>query len=97
MASAWLHRNVCQVCDGGPRCRIKYLETVDSAISKPSLSNSPECVGQYDLIRKPVAGPSGGWLQVAAGSQPPAAAPERKPMPVPPSSRAPTTALTPHP
>ena len=24
-----------------PRCRIMYLETVDSATSKPSLSNSP--------------------------------------------------------
>ena len=36
MASAWLRRNVRQVCDGGPRCRIMYLETVDSAISNPS-------------------------------------------------------------
>jgi len=34
---------------------------------------------QYDLIWEPVAVPSGGWLQVVAGSQPPAAAPERKP------------------
>src|SRR5262249_14734655 len=41
IASAWLRRNVRQVCDGGPRCRIMYLETVDSAISNPSLSNSP--------------------------------------------------------
>src|SRR5215813_228885 len=40
MASAWLRRNVRQVCDGGPRCRIIYLETVDSAISNPSLSSS---------------------------------------------------------
>jgi hypothetical protein len=41
MASAWLRRNVCHVCDGGPRRRIMYLETVDSAISNPSLSISP--------------------------------------------------------
>src|ERR1022692_3828957 len=41
MASAWLRRNVRQVCDGGPRRRIMYLETVDSAIWKPSFSNSP--------------------------------------------------------
>jgi hypothetical protein len=41
MASAWLRRNVRQVCDGGPRRRIMYLETVDSAISNPSLSSSP--------------------------------------------------------
>src|SRR5262245_45101586 len=41
MASAWLRRDVRQVCDGGPRRRIMYLETVDSAISNPSLSSSP--------------------------------------------------------
>ena len=41
MASAWLRRNVRQVCDGGPRCRIMYLETVDSAVSNPSFSSSP--------------------------------------------------------
>ena len=41
MASAWLRRNVRQVCDGGPRRLIMYLETVDSAISKPSFSSSP--------------------------------------------------------
>ena len=41
MASAWLRRNVRQVCDGGPRCRIMYLETVDLAISNPSFSSSP--------------------------------------------------------
>jgi hypothetical protein len=41
MASAWLHRNVRQVWDGGPRRRIMYVETVDSAISNPSLSSSP--------------------------------------------------------
>jgi hypothetical protein len=41
IASAWLRKNVRQVCDGGLRCRIMYLETVDSAISNPSLSNSP--------------------------------------------------------
>ncbi len=41
MASAWLRRNVRHVCDGGPRRRIMYLETVDSAISNPSLSSSP--------------------------------------------------------
>ena len=29
------------VCDGGPRRRIMYLETVDSAIPKPSFSSSP--------------------------------------------------------
>jgi hypothetical protein len=31
----------CPLCDGGPRRRIMYLETVDSAISNPSLSSSP--------------------------------------------------------
>jgi len=41
IASAWLRRNVRHVCDGGPRCLIMYLETVDSATSKPSLSSSP--------------------------------------------------------
>ena len=41
IASAWLRRNVRQVCDGGPRCLIMYLETVESATSKPSLSSSP--------------------------------------------------------
>jgi hypothetical protein len=41
MAAAWLRRNVRHVCDGGPRRRIMYLETVDSAISNPSLSGSP--------------------------------------------------------
>ena len=41
IASAWLRRNVRHVCDGGPRCRIMYLETVDSATSNPSLSSSP--------------------------------------------------------
>jgi len=41
IASAWLRRNVRQFCDGGPRCRIMYLETVDSAISNPSFSSSP--------------------------------------------------------
>jgi hypothetical protein len=41
MASAWLRRNVRHVCDGGPRCLIMYLETVDSASSKPSLRSSP--------------------------------------------------------
>src|SRR5262249_30024746 len=34
-------QNVCHVCDGGPRGRIKYLETVDSAISNLSGSSSP--------------------------------------------------------
>src|SRR5215469_14113328 len=41
MASAWLRRNVRHVCDGGPRCLIMYLETVDSATTKPSLRSSP--------------------------------------------------------
>ena len=41
MASTWLRRNVRQVCDGGPRCRVMYLDTVDPAISNPSLSRSP--------------------------------------------------------
>ena len=40
IASAWLRRNVRHVCDGGPRC-FMYLETVNSATSKPSLSSSP--------------------------------------------------------
>src|SRR5262249_19428512 len=38
---AWLRRNVRHVCDGGPRCLIMYLETANSATSKPSLSSSP--------------------------------------------------------
>ena len=29
------------VCEGGPRRRTMYLETVHSATSKPSFSNSP--------------------------------------------------------
>jgi hypothetical protein len=41
IVSAWLRRNVRHVCDGGPGCLIMYLETVDSATSKPSLSSSP--------------------------------------------------------
>src|SRR5260370_11056859 len=41
IASAWLRRNVRHVCDGGPRCLITYLETVDSATLKPSLRSSP--------------------------------------------------------
>src|SRR5262245_26286948 len=41
IASAWLRRNVRHVCDGGLRCLITYLETVDSATSKPALSSSP--------------------------------------------------------
>jgi hypothetical protein len=32
---------VRQLCDGGPRRQIMYLETVDSVTSKPSCSNSP--------------------------------------------------------
>jgi integrase len=40
MASAWLRRNVRHVCDGGPRCLIMYLETIDSVSSKPSLRSS---------------------------------------------------------
>src|SRR5437764_13220678 len=39
MACAWLRRNVRQVCDGGPRRRIMYVETVDSAISHPKLQH----------------------------------------------------------
>src|SRR6266446_2468163 len=41
MASAWLRRNVRQLCDGGPRRPIMYFETVDSATSNPSFSSSP--------------------------------------------------------
>src|SRR6266849_4265828 len=41
VASAWLRRNVRQLCDGGPRRRIMYFETVDSATSNPSFSSSP--------------------------------------------------------
>ena len=41
IASAWLRRNVRQVCDGGPRCLTMYLETVDLAMVKPSFSSSP--------------------------------------------------------
>ena len=41
MAFAWSRKNVRQVCDGGPRRRIMYLETVNSAIPKPSFSSSP--------------------------------------------------------
>ena len=29
MASAWLRRNVRQVCDGGPRCRVMILASKD--------------------------------------------------------------------
>ena len=29
MVSAWLRKNVCQICNGGPRCLIIYFETVD--------------------------------------------------------------------
>src|SRR5262249_42312397 len=39
--NTWLRRKVRQVCDGGPRCRVMYLDTVDPAISNPSLSRSP--------------------------------------------------------
>ena len=41
VASAWLRRNVRQLCDGGPRRPIMYFETVDSATSNPSFSSSP--------------------------------------------------------
>ena len=54
-AAAWLRRNVRQVCDGGPRRRIMYLETVDSAISNPSLSSSPWMRGAPNRF------PGGSW------------------------------------
>src|SRR6266568_5905025 len=41
IASAWLRRNVRQVCDGGPRCLTMYFETVDSEMVKPSFSSWP--------------------------------------------------------
>ena len=41
IASAWFSRNVFQDCEGGLRPRIMYLETVDCAISNPSISSSP--------------------------------------------------------
>jgi hypothetical protein len=41
IASAWLRRNVFQVCDGGRPPRTKYFDTVDWATSNPSISNSP--------------------------------------------------------
>jgi hypothetical protein len=41
IACAWLRKNVRHVCDGGPRGLVMYLETVDSATSKPSLRSSP--------------------------------------------------------
>src|SRR5439155_4840156 len=52
------NKNVRQVCDGGPRRRIMYLETVDSAISNPSLSSSPwrnhaEAIAAIDLCVVP--------------------------------------------
>ena len=50
IASAWLRRNVRQFCDGGPRCRIMYLETVDSAISNPSFSSSLWMRGAVDGV-----------------------------------------------
>src|SRR4051794_10074177 len=37
MAPAWVRRTVRQLCDGGLRCRMIYLETVDPAISNPEL------------------------------------------------------------
>src|SRR5262249_51876451 len=45
IASAWLRRNVRHVCDGGPPCLIMYLETVDSATSKPSLELAVDARG----------------------------------------------------
>jgi hypothetical protein len=41
MASVWLRRTVRQPCDGGARHLTMYLDTVDSATPKPSLSSSP--------------------------------------------------------
>jgi hypothetical protein len=47
-------RNVRHVYDGGPRCRIMYLETVDSAISNPSSRFAPRPVctetSPFDLV-----------------------------------------------
>ena len=37
IASAFLRRNVRQVCDGGPRWRITYLETVELGDLEPKL------------------------------------------------------------
>src|SRR5215813_3512378 len=70
MASAWLRRNVRQVWDGGPRRRIMYLETVDSAISNPSLSSSPWMRGASPqwVLR---AHPSDELAQLKANSGPP--------------------------
>ena len=41
IASAWLRRNVFQLCDGGLRPRTTYFDTVDWATSKPSINSSP--------------------------------------------------------
>src|SRR4030081_2214598 len=42
IASAWLlRRNGLQLWDGGPRRRIMYLDTVDSASPNPSFRSSP--------------------------------------------------------
>src|SRR5436190_14008062 len=51
MVSAWLRRNVRQVCDGGPRRRIMYLETVDSATSNPSMARRAP---QWVLLAHPL-------------------------------------------
>ncbi len=34
-------QEVCQCCDGGPRCRIMYFDTVASETSMPSFRSSP--------------------------------------------------------
>ena len=37
----WFFRNVRQFCDGGLRCRTRYLANVASDSSNPSFNSSP--------------------------------------------------------
>jgi hypothetical protein len=54
------------VCDGGPRRRIMYLETVDSAISNPTLSDA-RGAPQWVLLAHPLDE----FAQLMANSVPP--------------------------
>jgi hypothetical protein len=70
IASAWLRRNVRQVCDGGPRRRIMYLETVDLAIWTPSLKQftmDARSAPQWVLLAHPLDQ----FAQLTADSGPP--------------------------
>ena len=65
IVSAWLRRNVHHVCDGGPRRLLMYLETVNSATSKPSLRSSPWMRGAPHK-RALLAHPANEFAQLAA-------------------------------